>query len=85
MSESNKEELAIIRLLVEQNAEALKLLRLSMGNDEEESKRNSERLKEVMELLNFTGILKLVAEKMRKPRIVETPSKDGSEDQAEEA
>ena len=75
MSESNKEELALIRLLIEQNNETLQMMRSLMKREDDDRAGERERWMEYIGMVKKTGALDAAiwhfVKKMREPRLVE--------------
>ena len=74
MSEGNKEELTLIRLLIEQNGETLQMMRSLMKREDDDRAGERERWMEYIGIVKTTGALDAAIQhfvkKMREPRLV---------------
>ena len=78
----NKEELALIRLLIEQNGETIQMMRTLMKREADRQEGSQEYWKEIFDVAKSSGMLdsamSAFIKKMREPRLV-TPDQKPEE------
>lgn len=65
-----KEELTLIRMLIEQNGETIQLMRSLIARADERDEREGKRVEQLLEMIQMTGAIDLIAKRLHEPRIV---------------
>lgn len=76
----NTKELELIRMLIQQNGESLQMVRSMLERAKEKDAQETERFKEVMQIIHLSGAPAFLAKKLATPRVapsVEPKEKTG--------